>query len=123
MHFTEITLDKLRELKQLGGEDAVGFLLELLETYINDSAQRLANLEQCLAVEDLDGVARYSHALKSSSMLLGAVNFSALCQQAEQDSFEGRLTQVRILVEEITARYPQVIAELNFLLENDFAVL
>lgn len=120
MDYCHLDLDKLRELKQLGGDDASSFLNELAETFIKDSAGRLSNMEKCFAEDDLAGAARYAHAMKSSSMLLGAVCFSEYNRLAELAGFEEDKKAFAEQLEIIRQEHPEITAELKYLMERNF---
>jgi len=74
------TLEALRSFQEEGQPD---FLTELIDTYLNDSPQRLENLRQAVTEGDMTAVSRAAHAWKGSSGNLGAENLSRLLYQIE----------------------------------------
>ena len=120
LDYCHLDLEKLRELKALGGEDANIFLVELVETFIKDSAGRLSNMEKCFAADDLAGASRYAHAMKSSSMLLGAVCFSERNRLAEHAGFEHNKEVFSEQLAIIRHEYPEITAQLELLMERNF---
>ena len=73
----------IQGLRELGGEQDPGLLLELIDLYLTDAPQRMAEIEQSLAAGDWKLLERAAHTLKSASANIGALNLSALCQQLE----------------------------------------
>jgi signal transduction histidine kinase/CheY-like chemotaxis protein len=69
---TDAVLDEttFASLKATVGAD---FLGELIETYLEDSPQRLAEMQRALAANDLDSLRRAAHSLKSNSHNFGAL--------------------------------------------------
>jgi len=70
-------------LRELGGEEDPGLLLELIDLYLADAPQRMSEIEQALASGDWKLLERAAHTLKSASANIGALSLSALCQELE----------------------------------------
>jgi len=70
-------------LRELGGEEDPQLLFELIELFLEDAPARLAEMEEALDTQNLDGMRRAAHTLKSSSANMGAVTFSQLCRDLE----------------------------------------
>jgi HPt (histidine-containing phosphotransfer) domain-containing protein len=81
------TVDTLREL---GGEDDPGLLLELIELFLDDAAERMKTLSAAWDGGDLETVARSAHALKSASANIGALPFSGSCKDVELCAKDGQ---------------------------------
>jgi HPt (histidine-containing phosphotransfer) domain-containing protein len=73
-------LDRIRDL---GGPEDPGLLLELIELYIEDAGRRMKDLASAMRQTDLEAVARAAHALKSSSANMGALVFADICRKIE----------------------------------------
>jgi len=73
----------IQGLRELGGEQDPGLLLELIDLYLSDAPQRMAEIEQSLASGNWKLLERAAHTLKSASANIGALGLSALCQQLE----------------------------------------
>ena len=83
--------EKLEELKTVvGGQE---FFVELLEAFLEDAPQLVAELQQGLVERDSAVLMRAAHSLKSNSADFGAVNLSDLCRELEAigraDSLDG----------------------------------
>ena len=73
----------IQGLRELGGEDDPGLLLELVELYLGDAPQRMAEIERALASGDWKLLERAAHTLKSASANIGALGLSSICQELE----------------------------------------
>jgi HPt (histidine-containing phosphotransfer) domain-containing protein len=70
-------------LRELGGAEDPGLLVELIDLYLGDAPQRMAEIEQSLANGDWKLLERAAHTLKSASANIGALGLSELCKQLE----------------------------------------
>lgn len=70
-------------LRELGGEDDPGLLLELVEMFLDDAPNRLKEMEQSMAEGDLETMRRAAHTLKSSAANMGSINLSEICSKME----------------------------------------
>ncbi len=70
-------------LRELGGDDDPGLLMELVEMFLDDAPNRLKEMEQSMAVGDLDTMRRAAHTLKSSAANMGSVLLSQICSKME----------------------------------------
>jgi histidine phosphotransfer protein HptB len=68
------------ELKELMGVD---FLVELIDTYLQETGELIENLHQALAIGDYSLCGRIAHSIKSSSASLGAIGFSQQARELE----------------------------------------
>ena len=66
-----LTIDtkKIEELKELVDEDDPGFLIELLEDYMNDSKENLKAIRYAIQAKDAVTVVKTAHKLKGASSL------------------------------------------------------
>ena len=76
------TIDKglFGELQDSAGAD---FVVELLDTFLEDAPKLLAELDSALARADAAGFRRAAHSLKSNSHTFGALALSALARDLE----------------------------------------
>jgi len=74
-------LESLRELQQEGGPNLIE---ELIDLYISDTRDRLAELSAALNQQDLTTAKRAVHSVKGSSTNLGFHNMVALCADLEK---------------------------------------
>jgi HPt (histidine-containing phosphotransfer) domain-containing protein len=68
-------------LSVLGGE--FEYLAELIDSFLEDGPQLLAELNQYVQAGDAAGVRRVAHSLKSNGADFGATTFSSLCKELE----------------------------------------
>jgi len=71
----------IQGLRELGGEDEPGLLLELIEIFLEDAPERMKDITEGLASGDVGRVERGAHTLKSSSANIGALGLSDLCRR------------------------------------------
>lgn len=73
----------------------------LLETFITDSIERLAQLQKAFAQDSADDVRRVSHSLKGSAGNVGAFRLAELCLVVETASSGGVLDGQQAAIEAI----------------------
>jgi CheY-like chemotaxis protein/HPt (histidine-containing phosphotransfer) domain-containing protein len=101
-----IDADVINGLRSLTAGTQPDFLIELIDLFIEDAPGRIAQMRDAVANDDAAAVERAAHALKSSSLNLGARRMHALCE----------------IIEERVSRSPQRIAStLIATLEEEFA--
>ena len=74
-------------LETTGGD--LGFLAELIDTYLSDAVELLAAMRQAIAVANPEELRRAAHSLKSNSASFGARTLASLCQELEQRARKG----------------------------------
>jgi signal transduction histidine kinase/DNA-binding response OmpR family regulator/HPt (histidine-containing phosphotransfer) domain-containing protein len=97
-------LDNL--LAMLGGE--FDYLVELIDSFLEDAPQLLSELDQHVQSGDADGVRRVAHSLKSNGADFGAITFSTLCKDLEMVGKSGVLNGVAGLVARVGSEYGKV---------------
>jgi two-component system, sensor histidine kinase and response regulator len=93
-------------LAMVGGDNA--FLAEMIDTYLADSPQQLAEIEQALAANDAPRLRRAAHSLKSNSDNFGATNLADLARKLEALGKQGSLDGAAALLAEAQAEYERV---------------
>jgi HPt (histidine-containing phosphotransfer) domain-containing protein len=76
----QAALDQLRELDPDG---SAGLFVQIVDTYIADSANLLQQIRSALAEKDLVGLTRSAHTLKSTSASVGATRVSEIAKALE----------------------------------------
>jgi CheY-like chemotaxis protein len=97
-------------LSVLGGE--FEYLAELIDSFLEDAPQLLAELHQFVQAGDSAGVRRVAHSLKSNGADFGATTFSNLCKELEMMGKSGALDGAADLAAQIGAEYEKVEAAL-----------
>jgi signal transduction histidine kinase/DNA-binding response OmpR family regulator/HPt (histidine-containing phosphotransfer) domain-containing protein len=108
---TELNRDALHNLLEvLGGE--FRYLVEVIDSFLEDAPKLLAELDKAVAKEDIDTVRRLAHSLKSNSADFGAEALNKLCAQLEERTRSGRLDGARELAAQIESEYQEVAVQL-----------
>lgn len=77
---TTIDLATFNELRATAGED---FVAELVDTFLEEAPQMLAELRGALKDADVDRFRRAAHSLKSNSHTFGAKTLGAMARDLE----------------------------------------
>jgi CheY-like chemotaxis protein len=93
-------------LAVVGGE--FDYLVELIDSFLEEAPQLLAELQQFVAGGDAAGVRRVAHSLKSNGTDFGATTFSDLCKELEMMGKSGTLDGVADLASQVVAEYEKV---------------
>jgi HPt (histidine-containing phosphotransfer) domain-containing protein len=86
-----------------------GFCREMLGLFKQQMTAHLATLDQAMAVKDVEGVRKVTHAMKGSSANLSADALSARCAAAEQTAKSAALPAASA-IDAIKLEYARVIA-------------
>lgn len=115
MNDTDLVLDAdaIDALRELGGEEEPDFLETLIRMYLDDSPERLAEIESAADEGDVEGMERAAHSLKSSSGNLGARRLQKLCLEIEMASRDGDVEAARALVGRVRAEFEAVCSALE----------
>lgn len=97
-------------MSMLGGE--FSYLEELIDSFLEDAPQLLAELDQFVASGDAAGVRRVAHSLKSNGADFGAAVFSNLCKELEMMGKSGTMDGTAELAARVGAEYEKVEAAL-----------
>jgi histidine phosphotransfer protein HptB len=103
-------IDNLRELNPGDGGE---FLKEIVNIYIEDTPNRLAELRKSLAAGDVATFARAAHTIKGSSANVGATTLRALAERLEHASRKDGLGALAPLVAECEAEFARAAGELR----------
>jgi CheY-like chemotaxis protein len=97
-------------LAVVGGE--FGYLVELIDSFLEEAPQLLGELKQFVEDGDAVGVHRVAHSLKSNGADFGATTFAELCKELEMVGKSGELGAAADLLAQIMAEYKKVEAAL-----------
>ena len=105
-----VNLQVLHNLKAIGNDEADGsdLLAEVVDSYLEDSPQRLQTLVTAMHQVDANGVHRAAHALRSLSSAVGAIELPLLCQTLEEMGRNNRLENGEVILAAIQAEYLRV---------------
>tara|TARA_R110002096_G_scaffold60131_1_gene150191 strand:- start:35844 stop:36200 length:357 start_codon:yes stop_codon:yes gene_type:complete len=80
----------------------------LIQTYLNDSKERIESLKAAMNVGDADAFARTAHSFKGSCINIGAPHLGELCKEAETAGKNERLSDVSPVLQAIEEEFQQV---------------
>jgi HPt (histidine-containing phosphotransfer) domain-containing protein len=80
----------LAEVMQTTGDD-IGFVQELVETYLADTPAQLDSMAAAIEADDAAALVRPAHTLKSSSATVGAMRLSSVARELEMAGRSGTL--------------------------------
>lgn len=103
-----IDMHVIESLRELGGEDDPGLLLELIDMYLSDAPARLREVEVSLASGDIATLERAAHTLKSSSANLGAHGLATICKKIEELARTKQTTGIAPLLKATNAAFVEV---------------
>ncbi len=78
-----INMEVIETLRDLGGDEDPGLVVELIDLYLADAPERIREIQEALANDDFDLLERASHTLKSASANIGAMKLSSFCAELE----------------------------------------
>ncbi|WGL59527.1 Hpt domain-containing protein [Pigmentibacter sp. JX0631] len=108
-HINYQTIEGLKMLQEDGEPD---FLLDLIETLLKTTPQKLVNIENFLSANDLQAAAKESHSIKSSVRALGADILGGKCQSLEDLKATNEVEKAKNIFNEIKKEYENVANEL-----------
>jgi signal transduction histidine kinase/DNA-binding NarL/FixJ family response regulator len=108
-------IDRARSIAPATGQTLVN---RLIEAYLNSAPKQLLQLDQALAVMDALKLSQTAHALKSSSLNVGAENLGALLQKIEAFGHVGDISACRPIMDAIPIEFERVRLALTTLQES-----
>ena len=69
----------LQAVVEMIGADEPAVIVDLIDTFLMDSAKQVEEMGQSLATGDIKTLHRAAHSMKSSSATFGAMQLSSLC--------------------------------------------
>ena len=97
------------ELKQMSGED---FINELIDAFLDDAPNMLANMQSALDAKDVESFRRNAHSLKSNANTFGASELGKLAKELEQMGKDNDL-EIGNRLEVMKEAYDKVAKELK----------
>ncbi len=113
-----INMEVVEELLSLSEHGDPELLVDLIQMYLSDSPQKLAEISEGLATQDYERVEKAAHSLKGSAGNLGAYLVQHDCEQLQIASRQHELESVRSSVEELQDHFQQAEVALQQLLEQ-----
>ena len=97
-------LQTIRELRSLSSVATEDVFLDLVATYSSELSGGVAALVSAVAHRDAEAIRKVAHALKGSSLTLGAVGFGALCESVQASAEGPQIEATIIRARELIAR-------------------
>ena len=110
MGLDQQALDILRDLDSDGSQ---GVFAQLVDAYIGDAANLLANIKTALAEKDAVSLKRHAHTLKSTSASLGASRVSQIATEIETIAKSGELSSCALFYNALLAEHAVAVNELK----------
>ena len=98
--------DAYETLRSMLGSDADSMIHDLLGTYLDETSKLIQQLHNGQQTHSAVDVRMAAHSIKSSSASLGAIAFSQLCDQIEEQARDGKLALD--LIAKVDAEYALV---------------
>lgn len=108
--------EALENLRALNPDDNDAFLREIAGIFLEDTPQRITELDQSLAAGDVAKFTRAAHSIKGSSSNLGAMALRAAAEKLEHQSKTSGLGNVTSLIDAVKSEFSRAQAELGRLL-------
>jgi signal transduction histidine kinase/DNA-binding NarL/FixJ family response regulator len=105
-------------LQMAGPEAAAELLRELLDVYSEDVPQRLVDIEIAIAQSNPEALRQAAHALRSSSINLGAVEVGQMCKALEQIGKSGTTQGAQHLYSNLSLTVGKAIGALENTYQN-----
>jgi HPt (histidine-containing phosphotransfer) domain-containing protein len=97
-----IDMRTFSELQEAAGAD---FVIELIETFIDEAPQQLRVLREALSRGDEVAFRRSAHTLKSNGNTFGALAFSAVAREMELRKLGDLGEQAQVLLQRLEDEY------------------
>jgi len=106
----------IENLRALTPGDNDEFLREIIGIFLDDTPQRIAELDQSLAAGDAEKFTRAAHSIKGSSSNVGAMALRAVAESLEHQSRKEGLDHTAELLAAVKLEFIRVQAEFAKLL-------
>ena len=100
------------ELKQMSGED---FINELIDTFLEDAPNMIAEIKSALESNDADAFRRAAHSMKSNAATFGADQLAELAKELEMLGKEHKLNETGDKLKSMEEAYESAKDELEAL--------
>lgn len=108
---------KVKELLDLTQGDA-GWVRDLLQTYVDDTRERLTELTRVTHQGVADRIQRSAHGIKGSSSNIGASHMADLCQQMEHLARDGQTAALTAQLDAMEAEFLRIQADIPLALSG-----
>ena len=113
-----IDAESIENLRALNPGDGDEFLREIITIYLDDTPQRITELEQSMVRGDVATFTRAAHSVKGSSANLGAMAVRQVAEQLEHRSHKQGLADVGALLTTLKEQFEVARIEFSKLLQT-----
>ena len=110
---TSVDVEVVRALVSSLGDEGRGSTGELIGTFLGDAPGRMSRLTAAMEGNDVEGVRREAHTIKTNAATFGAVRLAEFCRELEGAAKAGSLDGGSDLLARISAELGRVIDELG----------
>ena len=103
----------LDELRSLDPDGSSGILNQIIQSYLDDTPTQIAQIRASVAAEDIVGMMRAAHSMKSSSMALGAMRVGDLAREIEAIGRVNAIDGCHALLAELEQQYAKAEKQLQ----------
>lgn len=100
--------DAIESLRALSPDTDASFLRELIEIYLQDTPERMVELEAALAKGDAHAMMRAAHTIKGSSSNFGANKLAQIALEIEQHGKAGNCSPATSILPGLKTEYALV---------------
>jgi HPt (histidine-containing phosphotransfer) domain-containing protein len=94
------------------GNEAPAFIIEIIETFINDAPNQLSKLYNSLSENDADTFCRVAHTLKTAYKTVGAMTLAESFFVLEEMGASGDLSSAHPILNECKSKFDLLKSEL-----------
>lgn len=111
-----INPETIENLRSLSPDDGDAFLREIIDLFLHDTPQRLTELADSQATNNIHIFARAAHSIKGSASNLGALLLSDAASSLEQHARTSGFDGIAPLLEEVRKHYTKAAQALRGLI-------
>ena len=109
-----IVPNALQSVIEMVGGDEPEIIVELIDTYLEDSSNQVAQMTPMLTAGDWVTLRRIAHSMKSSSATFGAMVLSKMCEALEHNAKDGGIHgDAAVQVSGVEREHVRVLEELS----------
>ena len=113
-----IDLQAIEVLRSLNPDDNGEFLKEIVGIFLEDTPQRIAELDDSLAAADVAKFVRAAHSIKGSSANLGAMVLRGAAERLEHHSKQNGLSNTGPLIADLKLEYQRAAKEIRAIVNS-----
>lgn len=108
----------INNLIKMIGDDDHNFIIELTESYLQDTPNKIKELQLAIIEQNSEKIDFLAHTIKSSTLLFGENNLTIFCQSLEQQARNNELINFDLILTTLQQEYEQFMISLKLELTN-----